>query len=371
MRLAVVLVHYHTPRLLAGAVEALAEDLRREGLEADWRVVDNGSDAAGRACLEGLGLPLLAPGSNRGFAAGVNRGVEATQAESILVLNPDVRVLPGCIRGLVEALERGADAAAPRLFWDHGKRFRLPPGEERTRRWELLALGARRSEVLAGAARRRWRRLARRHWEARRDLPSFWLSGAALAFSRQAWRRVGPFDEGFRLYFEETDWLLRLRAAGGTALQVAAAEAVHDFAQSTRREPRARDWFADSARRFGRSHYGALFTRLLEALAAAAAGERRSSLPLCDPEALRSVVARGECWIELSPNLAGFPAAGERLPASALPDWKPPFDLMQRSGLEEMTLCVSDTAGRELARLRVVGRARTHDYNRSLSPRHR
>ena len=40
------------------------------------------------------------------------------------------------------------------------------------------------------------------------------LSGAAIAISRaRRGQRVGPFDECYRLYFEETDWLLRLEAA--------------------------------------------------------------------------------------------------------------------------------------------------------------
>ena len=47
MRLAVILVHYHTPELAAAAVEALRADLTGTGIEVEWRLVDNGSDEAG------------------------------------------------------------------------------------------------------------------------------------------------------------------------------------------------------------------------------------------------------------------------------------------------------------------------------------
>jgi GT2 family glycosyltransferase len=352
-RLAVILVHYHAPGPLAAAVEALERDLDASGIAAEWRVVDNGSTEEERAELQELGLPLIDGGGNLGFAAGVNRGVASTAAESLLVLNPDVVVLPGCVRGLLDELESGAGAAAPRLYWDRDRRFLLPPGEERSRRWELLRLLAKRSDRCAARARRRSRLEARRHWEASGSLRSARLSGAALAISRAAWARVGAFDEGYRLYFEETDWLLRLEVAGLEARQAAAAEAVHAFAHSTKDEPRATTWFEESARRFQARHYGRWFAGLHRRLARAAADPGRGgvALPFFRPDTLGAIpgVAAGRSfWLELSPNREGFPAAGERIAGADLGRWRPPFALMRASGLDGMSLCLTTEAGREL-----------------------
>ena len=88
-----------------------------------------------------------------------------------------------------------------------------------------------------------------------------------LAISRAAWSRVGPFDESYRLYFEETDWLLRLEAAGLSSRQAAGAEAVHGFAHSTKGEPQAALWFEQSARLFRERHYGRRYARLHDRLA--------------------------------------------------------------------------------------------------------
>ena len=55
-------------------------------------------------------------------------------------MNPDVRVLPGCLGALMDALNAGAAVAGPRFYWDEGRRMLLPPAEERSRRSELLAL---------------------------------------------------------------------------------------------------------------------------------------------------------------------------------------------------------------------------------------
>ena len=311
--LAVVIVHYHAARALAGAVAALERDLERSGIAAEWCVVDNGSTAEERArCSSRSAFQCSRARATCGFAAGVNRGVAATTAPNVIVLNPDVEVLPGCVRALLDELERGAGAAAPRLYWDHQRRFLLPPGEERSRDWELLSLLAKRFAACAARARRRWRRDARRHWEAAGSLASTRLSGAMLAISRAAWSRVGPFDESYRLYFEETDWLLRLEAAGLAARQAAGAEAVHGFAHSTKDEPQAALWFDQSARLFRERHYGRGFARLHDRLGSLASTRREAWPPAAGVargragERARGVVAEPWSGSSCRPIAKGF-----------------------------------------------------------------
>src|SRR5262245_37999750 len=267
MRVAVILIHYRTPELAAAAVAALQADAGRSGFELEGILVDNGSDDADRARLASLPFARLDPGANLGFAGGVNLGGSRSRAERIVVMNPDVRVLPDCLGALMDALSAGAAIAGPRFYWDESRRMLLPPAEERSRTAELLALLATRGERWAVRARRRWRRHARRHWEAERPLASHALSGSLLAFTRAAWERAGPFDEGYRLYLEETDWLRRAARLGLPACYVPAADAIHLHAQSAVQEPRSAAWFEESARRFRERHYGRWFTALLERLA--------------------------------------------------------------------------------------------------------
>jgi GT2 family glycosyltransferase len=383
--LAVVLVHYHTPRLAAAAIAALQRDLAHsggtlaDGRAVEWLVVDNGSDAAGRELLAGLPVRLIEPGSNLGYAGGVNLGVARSRAEHILLMNPDVEVLPGCVARLMECLRSGAAAAGPRFFWDSGRRLLLPPAEERGRGSELLArLAAVRGGRWAAAARRRSRRHCHAHWLARAPLPSHALSGSLLAVRRAAWQRVGGFDEGYRLYFEETDWLLRLRRAGLPCRFVPAAEAVHLYGRSAAAEPRAPVWFEESARRFRRRHYGAWFDGLLGRVGGTSARAERAaaSLPPLPAGGLDLAACRTSpgsapadrsrrppssapsprpLWVEVSPNVAGFPAAAERLDAgSATSPWRLPAEVAARLGGGPWWVAVSDEEGRDLARFRVA-----------------
>ena len=347
MRLAIVLVHYHTPELLAESVAALRADLAAAGREAEWLLVDNGSDEAGRALLATLPVTRLDPGRNVGYAGGVNRGVAATRGDVVFLMNPDVLVLPGCAAALLQEIGRGAAIAGPRFFWDRGRRLVLPPAEVRTRRAEVAALLARRGGRWAARARRSWRRHARRHWEAERPLASHALSGSLLAVRRSAWERVGLFDEGYPLYFEETDWLLRARRHGLAARYVPAAQAVHLYGRSAAREPRSREWFEESACRFRRRHYGPWFEPFLARL------DRRTGetpIPAPAPAAgldLASFAGELPLWVEVSPNLGGFPAAAElvRSPAAR---WTLPEEIRSRWEGSPLAARVVDRRGREL-----------------------
>lgn len=342
MRLAVILVHYHTPELAAAAVEALRADLAGTGIEVEWLLVDNGSDEAGRALLAALPVQRIDPGRNLGYAGGVNLGVERSKAEMMMLMNPDVIVQPGCVPALLGALEAGAAVAGPRFWWDRGRRLLQPPSELRNRREELARVLAGKSPAWAERARRRWRRHARRHWEAREPLPSFSLSGSLLALRRSAWEAVGPFDEGYRLYFEETDWLLRAERRGLAGRYVPAAGAVHLYSQSADREPRAAGWFEESARRFRRRWYGPLFTGLLEGLDRRLPGRvaTRSGIPSGGLR-LPAEPSAYPLWVEVSPNPLGFPAAAERIAAPPDGPWNLPAEILERVPAAGLTVRVA------------------------------
>ncbi|MEM7587132.1 MAG: glycosyltransferase family 2 protein [Acidobacteriota bacterium] len=342
MKLAIVLVHYHTPRLAQRACEALLADAERSQHELELVLVDNGSREQDSRLLSSLPARRLDPGRNLGYAGGANLGVRETSAERVVVMNPDVIVLPGCLEALGSTLEAGVAVAGPRFYWDAERRFLLPP-TERVGRWsELQRVLALRGGGWASQARRSWRRHARRHWLAEQTISSCDLSGALLAFRRSVWQQIGPFDEGYRLYFEETDWLQRLARSGASCRYVPAAEAVHLYAQSTVAEGQAQSWFLQSNRRFRRRTYGPRFTRILERLGG------QSSPPATAPQ--RSVASSARAaWLEVSPSPLGFPAAACRFAQDTEPSTQLPAEIRERLAPGTYRLRMLSEADRTLA----------------------
>jgi GT2 family glycosyltransferase/O-antigen ligase len=173
---------------------------------------------------------------NAGYAAGVNEAAAVAPPDlPLLVLNPDVRLMRGSLEPLLEALrEPGVGIAVPRLLGPDGRlvhSLRREPTVLRAlgeallggRAGRLAALG----EVVAGD--RRYRTGATVEW----------ASGAALLVSRECLDAVGPWDESFFLYSEETDFAIRARTLGWRVRYVPEAVAVHTKPESA---PNGRLW---------------------------------------------------------------------------------------------------------------------------------
>jgi GT2 family glycosyltransferase len=79
--------------------------------------------------------------------------------------------------------------------------------------------------------------------------------------------RVGLFDDGFFLYFEETDFCRRAADAGIETWYVPESRVAHVGSASTGFQdptrPRARYWF-ESRRRYWRKHFGATYQRFAD-----------------------------------------------------------------------------------------------------------
>jgi GT2 family glycosyltransferase len=356
----VIIVHYHAADYVRDAVAALREDARRSGLDVHVLFVDNGSTPDERSVLRSLGGTYIATAENLGYAGAVNAGFAQTKSERVVVMNEDVVVLPGCLSALRQALDSGAAVAGPRFYWDRRQTILLPCTEERTRRSEWhKALGRRSLDALANA-RLEWRRHARRHWCSSTPVESTALSGALLAFRRDTWSAVGPFDAGFKLYFEENDWLCRVAGAGLRTFYVPAAAAIHlHDAFAAQSEPRRR-WEAESFLRFGRRHYGERFMQRLLALPPSeSATPQWNTIEQAESGGLMIELpddAGRPLWVEVTPSPYGFPAAAARINDSTSKYWRLPlvrgFDTSDRPLYIQI---VSDN-GLELRGFRVYSR---------------
>ena len=79
-----------------------------------------------------------------------------------------------------------------------------------------------------------------------------WLVGAALLVARPCLDAVGPFDERFFLYSEDTDYCLRARAARWRCVLAPAASMIHAGGDSQDDATRRAHLAANRVRLYGR-----------------------------------------------------------------------------------------------------------------------
>ncbi len=171
---------------------------------------------------------LIANPSNRGLAAASNQGARAACGDVLLFLNPDTRAegdpFSEICRAFVDHAE--AVAVAPRLF-DLEEEPRsgtelAPPDREDQRTFQLrrlpsLASDARHLLLLDHLLPNNSGRRRERYAEANREeaFPVEQAAAAALAVRREAFERIGGFDERFfPAWFEDVDLCERLGALG-------------------------------------------------------------------------------------------------------------------------------------------------------------
>ncbi len=228
--LSVVVPTRDTCALTVACLGTLAADLPPD---AEIVVVDDASrdDTAAVVARAHPAVRLVRLAPARGFAAAANAGLALARGRILWLLNSDTEVACGAIAALLAAFE-----ASPRLG-AAGAALRCPDGTPQwsggrfpTPRW-LFALA---SGGAAAAARvpgyRRVRPVAG-HDAAAVE----WIPATALALRAEAWRAVGPLDETFRLYAQDLDLCMRLRAAGFEVAIVQAARVMHHGGATVRR----------------------------------------------------------------------------------------------------------------------------------------
>jgi GT2 family glycosyltransferase len=167
----------------------------------------------------------LVEAENRGLAAGWNEGIRRVGGRYVLLLNADAWLLEGALDALVAFAERHPDAAvvAPRLLNLDGSLQRSVRGFPTL--WRLateylfLRKLAPRSSLLNAFYAGGFEHDAVREAE--------FVMGAAMLVRREAIDAVGPLDEDFFLFSEETDWHYRFVRAGWKVVFFPGAEAVH------------------------------------------------------------------------------------------------------------------------------------------------
>ncbi len=187
-------------------------------------LVDNGSDDGSVELVQSQfpQAAIICNHANVGFAAGNNAALRYLTTEFTVLLNPDVVVDPDWLRQLI--LPIAADAqigvAGSKLYYPGGRLLQHAGGFIDGEQGFPGHFG--------------WHETDTGQYDSLRDVD--YVIGAAMAIRRQTLEQIGLLDEGFFLFYEDTDFCFRARRVGYRVVYVPQATAVHVESVKTQKE---------------------------------------------------------------------------------------------------------------------------------------
>ncbi|WP_153506247.1 glycosyltransferase family 2 protein [Cumulibacter manganitolerans] len=227
----VVVVTYSPGRHLDDFLDSLD---RAAAVRPPVVLVDNGStDGAPQRAARRAGTELVHAGSNLGFGAAANLGARRAATPWVLVANPDVVWGEGSLDELLRAAARWPDAAAlgPAIVTGDGGLYpsaRLLPS---------IGLGIGHAALGPVWPTNPWTRRYRAEAQAIGERRTGWISGSCMLLRRDGFERVGGFDAGYFMYFEDVDLCARLHDAGYDVVYAPSAVVTHHQGHAADREP--------------------------------------------------------------------------------------------------------------------------------------
>ncbi|HEV3278630.1 MAG TPA: glycosyltransferase family 2 protein [Terriglobia bacterium] len=229
MDISICVLTHHQPELLPRCLACCLAEIERAGVVGEVILIDNASTDGSPQSAAALfpGVRIIRNEQNLSFSAANNEAIRASRGRSVLILNDDALLQEGSLGLMVRKLDGdpAIGALAPKLLNVDGS----PQWEYDNRRFPHLrhivceVLGLDRLMLKTSVTRS----LFTLSKDPNQGGEAEHLAGACLLVRREVLDRVGMFDEGFPLWFEDTDLCYRIKEAGWGLFYLEEARVIH------------------------------------------------------------------------------------------------------------------------------------------------
>ena len=282
----VVIVNWNSGPQLRECLQSFAA-VADDDVAARVTVIDNASgDGSSEGLATSLPLTVVRNADNRGFGAACNQGAAGSEADFLLFLNPDTRLMPGSfaqpVRYLRTPENEKVGIVGIQLVDADGHVARNTARAPTA--WSMVG----NSVGLDRLAPRLFPPHFVTEWAHDQTRTVDQVMGAFFLVRRSVFEALGGFDERFFVYYEDLDFSLRARAQGWRNVYLSSAQAFHRGQGTTEGATARRTfYFCRSRILYARKHFsttGALAVTLatlaLEPLARLAAAPRSAGAML-------------------------------------------------------------------------------------------
>ncbi len=234
----IVILNFKMRALVETCLTTLFNDIKSAGLSVSVIVTDNKSeDGLVEWIAENFPqVTTIITEGNIGFARGVNPGLRALEARYYFVLNPDTQFIePETIRRLYDWMEEHpkVGVSAPRLLYGDGTL------QYSCHQFPSLSVQLIRRSPLSRHSffKKRIDSFLLKDIDRTQARPVDWVQGSAMFIRHEALQEVGLLDEGFWMYFEDTDWCRRFWQRGWLIYYVPQIALVHHHGRGSASVP--------------------------------------------------------------------------------------------------------------------------------------
>ena len=241
----ILIVGYNSADLIAACLASIESACRLYSREI--LLIDNGDGSTERLVARCFPHVAIVPSrGNIGFAAGNNLLAREARGRFLLLLNPDVELLPEAIDRLLDAAVRASaqDVAWGGVTLDRNGKPSLGNSVHAPTLHEMASRVVGRSAARLAPAD---------NLDANRSVEV--LSGSFVLIERGAWDAVDGLDERYFLYCEEVDFFYRLARLGKRFNHIAAARAYHDVGHGQSASPMRELYLTTGKVQFARLHW--------------------------------------------------------------------------------------------------------------------
>lgn len=204
MKLSVVIVSYNVRNYLEQCLQSVQRAL--EGIEGEVFVVDNHSDDDSVVTIREKypWVRLIENQENLGFSKANNQAIRQSQADYVLLLNPDTVVAEDTLRGVLTFMDEHPKAGGAGVMMCYEDGSRAPESRRALPTPWVAAL------KMLGFTKRYY--MSHLPWDQPCRIEV--ISGAFCLLRHEALKKIGLLDEDFFMYGEDIDLSYRLLKGG-------------------------------------------------------------------------------------------------------------------------------------------------------------
>ena len=227
MHLSVIIVTYNSNKYIEDCLRSIIKNID-SFVNYEIIIIDNASQDNTIKLIEDFQndkVRLLKRKSNKGYSNSINKAVKIATFENILILNPDTILKEASVVNLISFFDKPDFGIVGAKLLNLDGSFQLSSRRHFPTLGVLISYFFRLNKLFKKSTF--FGKYNYTYASTKLPMEVDSVSGACMLFSKKTYYKVKGFDENFFIYFEDTDFCLKVKDAGLKVMYCPEAEVLH------------------------------------------------------------------------------------------------------------------------------------------------